>query len=279
MESFTRTFVTEESETASDQLARLTGLSKSRVKECMTKGGVWWSRPGRACSRLRRSSTIVRPGESLEINFDSTLLALVPAVPACLTRGKRYSVWDKPPGILAQGTRFADHCCLSRIAQKLLGMKTEPHPVHRLDREARGLMLLAHDRTAAAKFGELFRTGKIEKEYAVIVVGIPDWTHTTVDLPLDDRTSRSHFKVLDSDDASHTSLLTARIETGRRHQIRRHLCSLGLPVLGDPRYGKGNACADGLQLVAMSIAFTCPFANTTKLWTLPKPSFPPRREA
>jgi tRNA pseudouridine32 synthase/23S rRNA pseudouridine746 synthase len=273
-ETFSRTFAIEETSTACDTLALLTGLPKARIKDCMTKGGVWWSRPGRATTRLRRATTPVNPGEALEINYDPHLLALVPASPELIATTRHYSVWNKPAGVLAQGTRFADHCCLPRLAQALLGARSEPHPVHRLDREARGLMLLAHDGPAAARLGELFRHGQIEKEYAVIVRGIPDSAELLAEQRLDGKECRSRFTVLDTDPATGTALLAARIEAGRRHQIRRHLAGLGFPVLGDPRYGHNNACALGLQLLARTLALTCPFTRKPRSWSLPMLPFP-----
>lgn len=273
-DSFSRTFTVEEPAIACDMLALLTGLSKTRIKDCMTKGGVWWSRPGRSTSRLRRASTAVKPGERLEINYDPALLALVPVRPELIAKTRWYSVWNKPAGVLSQGTRFADHCTLPRLAQTQLGARTEPHPVHRLDREAQGIMLLAHDGKAAARLGELFRQGKVEKEYAAIVRGVPDWTDMEVSEPLDGKECRSRFHVVRSDPASDMTLVTAHIDTGRKHQIRRHLAGLGHPVMGDPRYGRGNACLRGLQLVARSLALTCPFTNTPRQWNVPDLPFP-----
>jgi tRNA pseudouridine32 synthase/23S rRNA pseudouridine746 synthase len=273
-DAFSSTFTVEETATAADLLARLTGLPKARVKDCMTKGGVWLSRPGRKTSRLRRATTAVGPGERLEIDYDPELLAITPAQPELIAKTRHYSVWYKPAGILSQGTRFADHCTLPRLAQALLGARSEPHPVHRLDREARGIMVLAHDGRAAAKLGELFRLGKVDKEYEAIVRGVPDWTDMEVDVALDDKECRSHFHVVRRDPSSGTSLLTARIDTGRKHQIRRHLAGLGHPVMGDPRYGGGTARMRELQLVARSLAFTCPFTNKPMQWSVPGPTFP-----
>ena len=275
-EAFSSVFNVDAPSTACDALARLTGLPKGRVKDCMNKGGVWWSRPGRATARLRRASADVQPGERLEINYDPTLLALAPGRPELVFECRRYSVWDKPAGVLSQGTRFADHCAMPRLAQTRLGAAREPHPVHRLDREARGLILLAHDGKAAAALGELFRTGEVRKEYMVVVLGVPDWTEMAVEAPLDGKPCRSVFTVLESDGAR--ALLQARIESGRRHQIRRHLAGLGHPVMGDPRYGRGNSCALGLQLLARSLAFTCPFTGGQRSWSLPPLPFPLRSD-
>jgi len=273
-DSFSSTFTVEEAASACDTLARLTGLPKARIKDCMAKGGVWWSRPGRSTSRLRRASAEVKPGERLEINYDPALLALVPAQPELIAKAKHYSVWNKPAAVLSQGTRFADHCTLPRLAQAKLGSRNELHPVHRLDREARGIMLLAHDGKAAAKLGELFRHGAVIKEYAAIVRGIPDWTDIEVTEPLDGKEARSRFHVVQSDPASDMTLLLVRIDTGRKHQIRRHLYGLGHPVMGDPRYGRGTRQVQELQLVARSLAFTCPFTNAPKQWAVPDLPFP-----
>ena len=158
--------------------------------------------------------------------------------------------------------------------QTRLDLKNEPHPVHRLDREARGLMLLARDADAAARLGALFRNGLVEKEYMVVVAGRPSWTEMESDAPLDGRESKSMFRVLQTDRPSDTALVAARIATGRRHQIRRHLAGLGYPVLGDPRYGRRNTCAHGLQLLAQSLAFICPFTKAPMSWSLPPLVFP-----
>lgn len=275
--AFSRTLVVTEAGRVCDLLARGCDLPKTRVKDCMAKGGVWWGRNGRSMVRLRRATAEARPGDRLEINFDPALLALIPQEPTCLFRDRRYSVWDKPAGVLSQGTRHADHCALPRLAQGPLGLKTEPHPVHRLDREAMGLMLLAHDGQAAAKLSELFRLGLVEKEYVVIVAGIPDWTDLSVDHPLDGKPSLSHFHVLQTDPRTRATLVSARIETGRTHQIRRHLAGVGFPILGDPRHGRDNTCSQGLRLVATRLALVCPFTGQQREWTVPSPAFPPLR--
>jgi tRNA pseudouridine32 synthase/23S rRNA pseudouridine746 synthase len=271
-EAFSRTWTVTEASTASDLLARLTGLPKARVKDCMVKGGVWRHRPGHRTSRLRRATSEVLPGERLELNYDPALLALVPPRPELVENAGRWSVWHKPAGVLSQGTRFADHCSMPRLAQTILGAKAEFHPVHRLDREARGLILLAHDGAAAAALGGLFRRALVDKEYVVVVMGMPAWSEMTVEEPLDGQACRSDFRVMGADAGA--ALLSARIVTGRRHQIRRHLAGIGHPVLGDPRYGRGNSCAAGLQLVARSLSFTCPFTRRTHAWSLPAPDFP-----
>lgn len=271
---FSQTTTVDREGLACDLLAMLTGLPKGRIKDCMIKGGVWRHQPGRSATRLRRATTVVRPGDRLEINYDPFVLSMTPGQPQLVAREARYSVWNKPAGVLAQGTRFADHCSLPRLIRALLDLQTDAHPVHRLDREAQGLTLLAHDGRAAAQLGDLFRSGAVDKEYRVIVSGIPDWEMQTSDQPLDGRPCRSHFQVLQTDPASATALLAAHIETGRKHQIRRHLAAMGHAVMGDPLYGPRRGRHPELLLWATSLALTCPFTSQPRRWTLPEPCFP-----
>jgi tRNA pseudouridine32 synthase/23S rRNA pseudouridine746 synthase len=63
------------------------------------------------------------------------------------------------------------------------------------------------------------------------------------------------------DEASDRAVLEVRLDTGRLHQIRRHLDALGHPVIGDPRYGKGNKDPDGLRLVAYVLQLRCPYSG------------------
>ena len=67
-----------------------------------------------------------------------------------------YSVWDKPAGILSQGTQYADHCSMMRQVELLYQNKRQVFLVHRLGREDSGLFLLAHDRKMAAQLSFLF---------------------------------------------------------------------------------------------------------------------------
>jgi tRNA pseudouridine32 synthase/23S rRNA pseudouridine746 synthase len=241
-------------------LAGLCRLSKTRIKDAMTKGAVWLTRPGdrRASRRLRRASTELRVGDRLSLYFDPDILALSPPRARVVRDLDHYSVWLKPAGLLAQGTRFADHCALTRQAELALGRPV--FPVHRLDREASGLMLLAHNRDAAARLSRLFREGAVDKGYRVQVLGRPA-ERGLIDLPLDGKPARTHYQVSSYDELSDRAVLEVRLDTGRLHQIRRHLDALGHPVIGDPRYGKGNKDPNGLRLVAHVLQLRCPYSG------------------
>ncbi len=143
--------------------------------------------------------------------------------------------------------------------------------VHRLDREASGLMLVAHSRVAAARLSALFQKNLIVKGYHAEVLGNAGETgrHGHIAFPLDGKPSLTEFKVGSYDPEKNTSIVHVRIRTGRLHQIRRHFDMIGFPVLGDPRYGKGDKNREGMQLRAVSLRFLCPFENREVEVTLP----------
>lgn len=247
---------------AADVLARVSGLSKGIVKDAMRKGAVHVGRAGRTPNRLRRETATVRPGDVLEIHYDPELLALVPLAPRLVRDAVRWSAWVKPAGLLTQGTPFGDHASLLRLVEKALDRPA--FPVHRLDREVEGLVLVAHDERAAAALSELFRTGKIVKRYRAEVLGDVASAlgrEGIVDTPLDGRDARTLWRVVPGETALGTTTLDVTIETGRQHQIRKHLEAIGHPVMGDPRYGAGNKNREGMRLAAVFLGFRDPFTG------------------
>lgn len=254
---------------AADYLALRTGISKARIKDAMNKGAVWVQR-GKKRQRLRRATSMLAAGDRIELYYDEDVLARHVSVPILVHDAKHYSVWNKPAGMLTQGTEYGDHCSLLRQVELSFRMKREAYPVHRLDREASGLVLVAHTKQAAAKLSELFQKQAVEKVYQVVVLGVAGspGKSGTIDHPLDGRNARTHYTVESVDVNSGISTLSVKIETGRLHQIRRHFAMIGYPVMGDPKYGQGNKNTDGLQLRAISLAFPCPFAGCRVTFSL-----------
>lgn len=261
--------VSETSENASSILTTLSGLPKQRIKDAMTKGAVSLKR-GKHTKRIRRIDTAVKPGDILQLSYDDNLLALVPPIINCLEDRSSYSVWFKPAGIMSQGNQFGDHMSILRIIEKQLNNKREVFPVHRLDRETSGLIIVAHTKKMAATLSSLFQTQQIEKHYQAIVVGKTD-EEATINLNLDKKSAITHFKRLNFNEKINNSLIDIRLETGRTHQIRRHCASIGHPIMGDPKYGEGNKNRQGLQLIAYKLTFLCPIKHQQIIIELPEP--------
>jgi tRNA pseudouridine32 synthase/23S rRNA pseudouridine746 synthase len=247
--------------TACDFLAKYTLLSKSRIKDAMAKGAVWLIRQKSKQQRLRRATAVLKPGDILALYYDEALLSITPPRAKLISDQKRYSIWFKPAGLMSQGTKYGDHCSLLRQVELFYKPKRKAYLIQRLDREASGLVLLAHDHTSAGSLSRLFQTRQVIKKYTARVLGNLSETRRRgkIDLEMEGKSAETEFSVERYDPVTHTSWVQIVIRTGRKHQIRRHFEMIGHPIMGDPRYGKGNKNKEGLQLVATALEFDCPF--------------------
>lgn len=242
-----------------DFLAAKSGLAKARLKDCMGKGGVWLKRQGGKQMRCRKAKTSLQAGDTVLLYYDQDILDQVPATPRLLADFMDYSLWDKPPGLLAQGSQFGDHCSLLRLAAQAFTPAREAYLVHRLDREASGLMLIAHNKKAAGGLSRLFQGHAVLKQYEITVRGL--WNQAEsghITLPLDGKEAVTAYQLLALLPEQGNSRLLITLHSGRYHQIRRHFESIGFPVCGDPRYGRANKNQSGLALRAVRLAFDCP---------------------
>lgn len=255
-----------------DFLAAQSGLSKARLKDCMNKGGVWVKHEGGKGQRRRKAKTLLRPGDSIFLYYDQDILGQEPPQPRLVADLIDYSVWDKPPGLLSQGTQFGDHCALLRLAPLAFTPVREAFLVHRLDREASGLMLIAHNRRAAAALSRIFQSRQVLKLYAITVRGLWDrGEEGGISLPLDGREAVTEYKLVALDLEQGNSRLLITLQSGRLHQIRRHFAMSGFPVIGDPKYGSGNKNRAGLALRAVRLAFDCPLSGKRRDFNVIEP--------
>jgi len=242
-----------------DLLQRATGLSKQRIKLAMTQGAVWLTR-GRNTQRLRRAKRALRVGDEVHLYYDAKILAEIPDEPMLIADVGAYSVWQKPYGLRSQGSKWGDHCTVVRWAERHLQPERPAFTVHRLDRAANGLILVAHSKSIAAALSTLFRNRQVEKRYRALVAGdFSDQPNPLrVEQAIDGKEAVSEFSLQEVSDDGVRSIVDVRIETGRKHQVRRHLADLGHPVIGDRMYGAGEKDGVDLQLTAYLLAFHCP---------------------
>ncbi len=238
---------------AVDVLSEDSGLSRGAVKDAMNKGAVWITR-GRKTQRLRRVKRSLKRGDQLHLYYDSKVLSEPVAEPELIDDAVCFSVWNKPYGLRSQGSKWGDHCTVVRCAEKRLDRSALT--VHRLDRAASGLIVVAHGRRPAAELSRQFREREVTKRYHVRVHGEFPESPVSVDAPLDGKSAVSHFQRLTM--KGHQSLVDVTIETGRKHQVRRHLADIGHPVVGDRLYGGGIDDGEDLQLKAVELGFRHP---------------------
>ncbi len=252
---------------AVDILSQQSGLSKQQVKQVMQKGAVWWQ-SGKRIQRLRRAKKRLAIGDRLYVHYDEKVLAAHPPEPRLVADEGLYSIWDKPSGMLSQGSKWGDHCTITRWAEQHLHPQRNSFIVHRLDRAASGLIIVAHEKKAARALSQLFQQREVEKCYQIWVHGQFDMTATSeqpvcVKADIDGRHAVSYFHTIHYDRTQDRTLLGVSIETGRKHQIRRHVAALGFPVVGDRLYG-GKRDESDLQLRAVFLQFHCPFTRREK---------------
>ena len=257
-------------DTSVDLLHAATGLSKQRIKLAMTQGAVWITR-GRNTQRLRRAKRVLHVGDEIHLYYDAKILAESPPEPTLIADLGPYSVWNKPRGLRSQGSKWGDHCTLVRWAERHLQPERSAFTVHRLDRAATGLMLVAHSKRLTAALSALFKKREVEKRYRALVWGdlSEQPNPLRVEQPIDDKDAISEISVLQLSDEGARSLVDVRIETGRKHQIRRHLADLGHPIVGDRLYGTGKEDGVDLQLTAYLLAFHCPVKDERVEYRLP----------
>ena len=251
--------------TALQHLAENTSLSKQKLKAAMTNGSVWLE-SAIGIHRLRRAKKILSKHDTLHLYYDAKIQHSKPPAAELIADEGEYSIWNKPGGMYSQGTKWGDHCTIYRWAEQHLKPQRPAFLVHRLDRAACGLIILAHSKKTAAAFSRLFQTRNIQKKYKAIVAGAlnPETMPYIIASEIDGKPALSRIVELQALDNNMT-MVTIEIETGRKHQIRRHLSQSGHPVIGDRLYGSKqsdeNLPMKNLQLQSIYLKFNCPLTN------------------
>ncbi len=164
-------------------------------------------------------------------------------------------VVDKPAGLVVHPAPSHSGVTLVELLQDLAGGGEEARPgiVHRLDKDTSGLMVVARNEAAHRALAEQIRSRTAGREYRALVEGHLESRTGTIDAPLGrhrrkrtkmavrgsgSRQARTHFEVLE--ELPGDTLVAARLETGRTHQIRAHFAAIGHAVAGDTQYGKAG---------------------------------------
>jgi 23S rRNA pseudouridine1911/1915/1917 synthase len=253
-------------------LARVARIPRAQARRWIEEGRV------RLNMRECRPAERVNAGDELEATPREPVSSELVAEPiplAILYEDADLIVIDKPAGLVvhpapghASGTlvhALLHHC---RDLSGIGGVR-RPGIVHRLDRGTSGVLVAAKDDVAHLALARQFREHDIERVYLALVCGMPraDVGSTEQAIgrhPRDrkrmsvraraSRAARTSWGVLQRFPATGMSWLEVRPETGRTHQIRVHLSSAGLPIAGDPVYGRGRVVGLVLRRPALHAA-------------------------
>lgn len=161
-----------------------------------------------------------------------------------------------------------------------------PGIVHRIDKDTSGLLMVAKSDMAHRSLAAQLKAKTNQREYVALVHGVIKQEAGTIDAPIgrsrkdrkkqaivsDGRHAVTHFKVLKR--YRHYTLVSCRLETGRTHQIRVHMKSIGHPLAGDPLYGPRKTLpGKGQYLHARELGFKHPRTGKQLLFTAPLPDY------
>lgn len=222
---------------------------------------------------LPKMTTSVKVGDVLAMTLPKlkTLKLIAEDIPLqVLFEDEDIIVLNKDAGIVVHPTEKGGHfsgtivnALLHHAPDSFSGVKGEQRPgiVHRLDKDTSGVLIVAKHDEALSTLSKQFQDRSTVKEYLALVRGRPSVDHGKIDAPIGrDELDRKKMAVTAHSSARHAltefwveevykgySLLRVRIHTGRTHQIRVHLASIGHPIVGDIIYGDRSINAEFRQ--------------------------------
>ena len=230
-------------------------LSRSYGQQLIGEGRVLVNdRPAKSSARLKAGDTV-----AIDIPPPAPVAIAPEAIPLTVVyEDADVLVIDKPAGLVvhpapghASGTLV--NALLAHTTDLSLHGDIRPGIVHRLDKDTSGLLVVAKNDAAHAALVRQHQARTMRKEYLALVLGTPNPATGLIDAPIgrhprerkqmavipDGRSARTRYTIERA--YGHLTLLRARLETGRTHQIRVHCAFIGHPILGDPVYGRPAA--------------------------------------
>ena len=274
-------------------VAERVGITRSASQKLLENGGVTVNdEPVAKNYKLRASDvvTVILPDPAqldteaeeigLDIVYEDSSLVIV----------------NKPKGMVvhpAAGNHSGTlvNALLHHCGDSLSGINgvIRPGIVHRIDKDTSGLLVIAKTDKAHVSLAEQIKSHTLERKYHTIVIGNIKDDSGVIDAPIarhrtdrkkmaimpDGRNAVTHYKVLERYDTNQQkyTYLELKLETGRTHQIRVHMASIGHPVLGDAVYGKPYHMVDGQCLHAKTLGIIHPVSGEYMMFDSELPEY------
>jgi 23S rRNA pseudouridine1911/1915/1917 synthase len=257
----------------------VTSLSRSSAKVALDLGAVFVDG-----KRVKVASRKVAPGEHVVVHLGGAFErarkrvgraaraldeAALPSF-RVLFEDEHLVVVYKPAGLLSAPTPESDSGNLQSLLSRRGSQKSEVFVVHRLDLQTSGVLVYAKTRAMNHALAELFRSHRLTRRYDVFAAGRARDETFSVRQSLGGKPAVTHFRRVEQ--YSTFCQLEATLETGRTHQIRRHLLGVGLPVLADNEYARRKPWhPPRLGLHAKHLDFAHPSTGATMAFEVPLP--------
>ncbi|MGK0252282.1 MAG: 23S rRNA pseudouridine1911/1915/1917 synthase [Gammaproteobacteria bacterium] len=235
-------------------------LTKSALKKALKKGYI------SVDDATATSATFINGGECirLSISEEITLKKRLVFPLKILFEDDYLAVIHKPAGILVSGNSFKTiaHALVQNIVASTLPDATVPQPVHRLDFATTGILLIGKTSSSIRGLNKIFEKRVVKKTYYAVTIGQMNDQGKIIS-EVDGKESQSNYRLCESvpsERFGRLNLVQLDPQTGRRHQLRKHLSSIGNPILGDKEYGIDPLILNGkgLYLHAHSLKFIHP---------------------
>ncbi|MBU2862919.1 hypothetical protein KO489_03595 [Reinekea forsetii] len=255
-----------------DFLLSNVNLSKSRLKDVMSKGGIWRVDNNGERNRVRRAMTDIFVGEQIEIFYDEALMSAKPIRPGLIEDYGQYSVWQKPFGMPFQGDDWGDYNSFLRNLSFAFDEPRDTVLLSSLDYSASGLVLVPHTRKAAAAISESIGVDYIEDSavhYRVDVEGDIGQLDS-IEVDIEGEKAITNIEKVKYDERPNRSVVDVWPQTGRLNQVRTHFRAIGHPIIGDidpSREIDDTVRPDPVRLKLVELTFLCPVTKVLKSYS------------
>ncbi len=241
----------------------MAALTKSALKKVLKKKYITVN------DTIATTATIIRGGECIKITMpkevNTSKKLILPLT--VLFEDDYLAVIHKPAGILVSGNTFKTiaNALVQNIQRSNLADATKPQPVHRLDYATTGILLVGKTSSSIRALNSLFEDKKVQKTYYAVTIGNMN-EQGKITSEVDGKQSQSTYTVLETVSSKRfgkLNLVQLEPQTGRRHQLRKHLSSIDNPILGDKEYGIDTLIlhGKGMYLHAYSLQFIHPYTQ------------------
>ncbi len=234
--------------------------TKSALKKALKKGLILVN------NKTATTALFIKGGETISLIIDknSSIKKELDLKLEVLFEDDYLAVIYKTAGVLVSGNKFVtiNNALEQNLNKSQQQDSVKPRPVHRLDYPTSGLLLIGKTASSILALNKLFENKEVQKTYFAITIGAMN-SSGRIDFTIDNKKSLSQYEVIKtvkSERFESLNLVRLTPNTGRRHQLRKHLNAIGNPILGDAAYGKENLIlkGKGFYLHASSLEFKHP---------------------